>query len=226
MNWKPPLIAAVVVVALGLGAGAAIGGQTKTMTRTVAGPTKTVVQTVTTPGSAAVPAATTRTDTAATVATEGTETDGEPQYLTAGDVHPQDGGLSVDEAGVNASLQRGGELSDSVLLDLPFDSWNGATPDYWSAEVPIPAGKSRFQTTMGFEKGSPSGNSVTVEFRQDSLRGELIKKVRLSATEIAEVDVPVAADGGLLVLKLVAGEDAWRDNDSAVRFVLGEARFV
>jgi hypothetical protein len=222
VNWKPTLIAAVIVVALGLGAGVAIGGKTTTNVKTVAGAAKTVVQTVTVPG-ASMAAVTPGEEGTPTVTTEGTATEGDPVYLTADDIHVQDS-VYLTEAGVSASLQRGAELSDSVVLDLD-DTYDG-NPDSWSVEIPIPVGKSRFKTTMGFEKGSPSDNSVTVEFRKDSLRGEIIKRVPLSATQVADVDIPVSPDGGLLVVKFVPGEKSWQRSDDLPLFVLGEARFA
>jgi hypothetical protein len=222
MNWKPTVLAAVVVVALGLGAGVAIGGKTRTSVQTVAAPAKTVVRTVTV---AAAPADGTDVsdDVTAAVTTEGTATDEDPVYLTADDVHTPDD-VEVVDAGVNASLQRGAEHSDSVVLDL-HDGYEG-NPDYWTVEIPIPVGRSHFKTIMGFEKGSPSGNSVTVEFRKDSLRGDVIKRVGLSATQVADVDIPVNPDGGLLVVKFIPGESSWQEIDGLPQFVLGEARFA
>ena len=221
MNWKPSLIAAVVVVALGLGAGIAIGGKTET----VAGPTRTVVQTVTAPADARPQEGPADTEPGGAIESEGTETDEDPEFLTEDSINIGDN-VELLETGTNASLQRGPELSDSVTLSLATD-YDGSVPDYYAAELTVPEGKASFKASVGFAKGSPSGNSVKVEFRKDGLRGEVLKQVRLSATEVAEVDVPVD-DAALVVVKMSPIEETWNDDDDnqSPRFVFGEARFV
>ena len=223
MNWKPSLIAAVIVTAAGLATGALLGG--KTTTRIVRVP-------VAATPSATIAGTDTPTATATATATTAATPDSPPENGARADEPAQDAVfVSEDdvlgndyiyetEVGVVAQLQRGFAMNNSIRLWLGPDD-EGEPPSYWSLEISVAPEKTRFKAQVGFARGEPASNFVEVGLHEDRVDGVQLAHKKLAATEVHSIDQPVGNAAKVVVKLTPVGE--WDGDDWT--FVLAGARF-
>jgi len=216
VSWKPTAIAAVIVMAAGLAAGAAIGGRTTVVREQV-----TVTAEAPAPDPAPEQPGTPKPDPSPLPAEP---EDAAPAAYLEEPLNLLEN-VSDAEVDVSARLKSGEVVERSAVFVL--DSDFGSNPDRWVVEVPASPEHSVFVARVGFERRTPTNKTVTLEFLKDDTSGEpLESKFTLTANESRDVRVSMQGAAGI-VLRLTPGEEKWQAPQSTgeIQFVLGNARF-
>ena len=205
MNAKPTAFAAVVVIVVGLVAGALIGGKTETRTRTVtvaaAAATSPAATPQRPPGEETTPAA----DVEPTPGfqpvplDEGLVTIDDTTFSSPGN---DDEVTLVDvNYGVPAQLQQGPEGDGAMTFDFDTACCDGYAADYYQFEITVPEGATKLVAEMGFLKGEATGNSVKVAFYKNEFdnNSPLRQRELDSASETAPVDLAVQGASKIIV---------------------------
>jgi hypothetical protein len=208
VNWKPALVAAVVVIAAGAATGIAVGGKTKTVTTTE---TQTVAQATPTTVTPPESTPTTTTPTTGTTATAPPADGRPPKYLVDTEEDVNETNLSIE----NRSAKIGGEsFPDSVVAytDPP------STVEYSTD------GYGQFKASLGFEPEHTDSNmQATLTIFKDQKRGEKLygPKSFDGPGKPVPVEFPTRGATKLVFSFTRDSEDFAPDN----AFVLGSARF-
>ena len=219
MNFKPTLLALVIVLAAGLATGVLIGGKTETKTVTVT----LAARPATSSPPAALPSPTTQTEPGTPETTSETTpapddvepTPGFERVVlddklvtiddTTGSTAGEDDGVTlVNQEFGEAQLQQGPLKNDSLTFDFDSACCGDYAADYYQLEITVPDGATRFRSEMGFQKGEASGNIVKVAFyRNEYSEDEPLRQRQLSsASEVAPVDL-VVKDASKVIVRFV-----------------------
>jgi hypothetical protein len=218
MNWRPALIAALVVIVAGAAVGVAVGRGGRTGAATV---TRTVAVTETVPVTAT-------TDTTATATTDATDTgettptvpvSSKVQYLSELTDDAIDDNLST-ESPPTATIGHA-SFENAVTVDSLWES-DCSLPA--TIEYPVQSRTATFVASLGWTQDSDSSAAAIFELHANTIDGtRLYRHVFDGPGEPAKVVLPLhAAIKAILV---------WRPTNDAcdspsATFVLGNARFV
>ncbi len=134
--------------------------------------------------------------------------------------------VEIDDSETFIATDTGAEKIGRITYrrSVAFNGDNGSRgygPKPVQAEFPVPPRATRFVVDLGVAADSDASRSVSVEFRANTRRGKLLMRTRAYRAGQSAVRKSMPLPGVNKIIVRISAPD-----ESAVKFVLGDARFT